>query len=307
MRAEEMENVSCDLETGVCSVQEDGGAEEIWVSELPKVNVIYYTDPICSACWALEPYIRKLQEEYGSYFTLEHRMGGLLPGWQAFSDAGNGISKPSDVAGHWEEIAGHFKMSMDGDVWLEDPLDSSYPPSIAFKAAQFQNKGKADAFLRRMRELLFLDKLNIAKEEHLLRAAAESGLDSERFLLDFRSEKARLAFFKDMEDSRAFNVRGFPTLIFVSPAGKGYMQSGIRPYAQYVELLNKAAGQALEGQPVTMSTEAVLRKYNYLATEEVRVLLDMSELETLKELEHLESEGNLTRVPVKYGDFWRWN
>ena len=31
-------------------------------------------------------------------------------------------------------------MPIDGDVWLEDPLNSSYPPSIAFKAAEMQDK-----------------------------------------------------------------------------------------------------------------------------------------------------------------------
>jgi hypothetical protein len=27
------------------------------------------------------------------------------------------------------------KTPLDGDIWIEDPLHSSYPPSIAFKAA----------------------------------------------------------------------------------------------------------------------------------------------------------------------------
>ncbi|WP_211296430.1 DsbA family protein [Paenibacillus donghaensis] len=307
MKAEEMGNVSCDLETGLCSPQEDNGAEEIWIQEPPKVSVIYYTDPICSACWALEPSIRKLQEEYGSQFKLEYRMGGLLPGWQAFSDAGNGISKPSDVAGHWEEIARHFNMSMDGDVWLEDPLDSSYPPSIAYKAAQLQGEKRAEAYLRRIREMVFLEKTNIAKEEHLLAAAGEVGLDTGLFLADFHSEAARIAFDKDMEDGRSYNVRGFPTLIFVGPAGKGYAQSGIRPYEQYVQLLEKAAGHSLERQPVELGVEQTMQKYGFLGTEEVRVLLDLDQAGALSQLAALEAAGKLKRVPVKFGEFWRWN
>jgi hypothetical protein len=38
------------------------------------------------------------------------------------------------------------KTPLDGDIWIEDPLHSSYPPSIAFKAAQIQSNDKAISF-----------------------------------------------------------------------------------------------------------------------------------------------------------------
>jgi hypothetical protein len=45
---------------------------------------------------------------------------------------------PLDAAKHWEEVSKEHKTPLDGDIWIEDPLHSSYPPSIAFKAAQIQ-------------------------------------------------------------------------------------------------------------------------------------------------------------------------
>ena len=99
------------------------------------VKIVYFTDPICSSCWGIEPQLRQLKLEYGPYLDIEYRMGGLLPNWSYNS---GGISKPSDVAHHWDEVSLHYDMPIDGDVWLEDPLDSSYPPSIAFKAAQIK-------------------------------------------------------------------------------------------------------------------------------------------------------------------------
>src|SRR5690554_7289686 len=83
-------------------------------------------------------------------------MGGLLPDWNYNS---GGISSPKDVAGHWDEVSVHYDMPIDGDLWLEDPLDSSYPPSIAFKAAEMQSEEKAHLFMREMREL-------VRSEEH---------------------------------------------------------------------------------------------------------------------------------------------
>ena len=141
-------------------------------SSQKSVKVIYYTDPICSSCWGIEPQLRKLKLEYGNNIEIEYRMGGLLPDWSYNS---GGISKPSDVAHHWDEVSSYYDMPIDGDVWLEDPLNSSYPPSIAFKAAQLQSEEKAILFLREIREMVFLQKKNIAKWEHL-EAAHEPGM-----------------------------------------------------------------------------------------------------------------------------------
>src|SRR5690606_10239272 len=103
-----------------------------------------------------------------------------------------GIGKPSDVATHWDEVSVHYDMPIDGDLWLEDPLDSSYPPSIAFKAAQMQDNEKAVLFLREFREMVFLQKKNIAKWEHIEVAAEKVGLNIEQFKTDFESNAKAL-------------------------------------------------------------------------------------------------------------------
>ena len=146
----------CDPETGICEVpnHQSHAANSSQISANQKsVKIIYYTDPICSSCWGIEPQLRKLKLEYGNSIDIEYRMGGLLPDWSYNS---GGISKPSDVAHHWDEVSLHYDMPIDGDVWLEDPLPSSYPPSIAFKAAQLQDEEKAILFLREVREMVFL-------------------------------------------------------------------------------------------------------------------------------------------------------
>ena len=158
----------CDLESGICEIptkQNDTAPAETVKAVKKPVKIIYYTDPICSSCWGIEPQLRKLKLEYGNSFEIEYRMGGLLKDWSYNS---GGISKPSDVANHWDEVSEHYDMPIDGDVWIEDPLSSSYPPSIAFKAAQMQDNEKAILFLREIREMVFLQKKNITKWEHLV-------------------------------------------------------------------------------------------------------------------------------------------
>jgi predicted DsbA family dithiol-disulfide isomerase len=95
-------------------------------------------------------------------------MGGLLPSWEGFVDKSNGIFKPSDVAHHWDNVGMHSGMSINGDIWLEAPLSSSYPPSIAVIAMQNQDEDLAYRFLHKIREMVFLEKKNITKELSLI-------------------------------------------------------------------------------------------------------------------------------------------
>ena len=154
----------CDPVEGICGIPDSTVKTEIVAQTIEKpVKVVYFTDPICSSCWGIEPQLRKLKLEYGNSIEIEYRMGGLLPDWNYNN---GGISKPSDVAHHWDEVSVYYDMPIDGDVWLEDPLHSSYPPSIAFKAAQMQDNDKSCFILREIREMVFLQKKNIAKWEH---------------------------------------------------------------------------------------------------------------------------------------------
>src|SRR5688500_15181952 len=178
MKVTEQQNpMMCDPVTGLCEISEATSTESNLMIEAQEkpVKLLYFTDPICSSCWGIEPQLRKLKLEYGEYFDIEYRMGGLLKSWDTYG--GRDVNGPRSVAQHWEEAGEHYDMPIDGDVWLEDPLHSSYPPSIAFKAAELQGKKKSLNFLRRIKEMVFLEKRNITRPEHLEQAATDSGLD----------------------------------------------------------------------------------------------------------------------------------
>jgi len=118
-----------------------------------RVHLLYFTDPVCSTCWVIQPQLRKLKLEYGDYLEIDYCMGGLLPSWENFQSGG--IRTPEDAAEYWTRANEKYGMPIYPDIWYNDPLESSYPPSIAFKAAQMQDTDKAIIFLRRINELLF--------------------------------------------------------------------------------------------------------------------------------------------------------
>lgn len=289
----------CDIQTGVCEVPETSVGAAL---QTPKpVRIVYFTDPICSSCWGIEPQLRRLKLEYGEHIDVEYHMGGLLPSWEVYNSGS--ISKPSDVAHHWDEVSLHYHMPIDGDVWLEDPLPSSYPPSIAFKAAQMQDEKKAIQFLRRIREMVFLEKKNITKWEHLEKAAAQVGLDAEKMKADGEG-KAKELFQADLELARSMGVRSFPTLIFSDADQQRLVLKGVRPYEHFEQTLLALFPQALKNGYDT-SAKGLFEHYPTLTTQEFAVLSGNSTEASEKILNELLAQKTLRLYRTKNGVMWQ--
>ena len=293
----------CEPEKGACDMP---GATNSIAPNAPApktkpIRIVYFTDPICSSCWGVEPQLRKLKAEYGDFFEIEYRMGGLLPSWDVYNSGG--ISEPSDVAHHWDEVSVHYDMPIDGDVWLEDPLPSSYPPSIAFKAAQLQDPKKAIQFLRRIREMVFLEKKNIAKWEHLQNAAMTTGLDAEKMKQDMEG-KAQKLFQEDLDMARRLGVRGFPTLFFTDTLNQQLVIYGARPYQQFEQnilyLCLEAAKKQLDNTPESWFTH-----YLTLTTKEFSVLTGTSKEQAEKTLSDLFEQKKIDKYISKNGPLWK--
>ena len=296
---EQQQNMQCDLQTGICEIPLP---EEKELTTIHKpVRLLYFTDPICSSCWGIEPQLRKLKQEYGAYFSIDYKMGGLLKSWGEYG--GKDVGNPADVAVHWDEASEYYHMPIDGDVWKEDPLDSSYPPSIAFKAAQLQDSELAERFLRRIREMVFLEKKNITKWEHLAQAALETGLDVIRFHNDYHN-KAEELFQQDLEAAKQWGVRGFPTIFFLDSEGNQFKVYGSKPYEQYEQALLKLAPDAIK-QAAPASYEAVLNSYNTLTTKEFAFLNNKNNQEAEVILNYLEEQKQVERIISKNGPLWK--
>lgn len=291
----------CDIETGMCAVPDTNQqAKNDHTAAAKPVHIIYFTDPICSSCWGIEPQLRKLKLEYGNNIEIEYRMGGLLPDWSYNS---GGISKPSDVAHHWDEVSHHYEMPIDGDVWLEDPLNSSYPPSIAFKAAQMQDHAKSIVFLRRIREMVFLEKKNITRWEHLSQAAQEAGLDVAQLKADFDGKAAQL-FKEDLALAKKMGVRGFPTMYFANGSGDQQTVYGSRPYGEYEQAIT-ALFPAAAKQKFDQSAVALFAHYPTLTAKEFSVLANVSLQQAKETLDQLYQEKYLQKTVTKNGDLWK--
>jgi 2-polyprenyl-6-methoxyphenol hydroxylase-like FAD-dependent oxidoreductase/predicted DsbA family dithiol-disulfide isomerase len=269
-------------------------------AEDKEIQIIYFTDPICSTCWVIQPQLRKLQLEYADHVNIKYKMGGLLPSWDNFSRGE--IQKPSDVAAHWEEVCSFYEMPVNQNIWLEDPLPSSYPPSIAFKAAQLQDTGKAVMFLRRIREMVFLEKKNIIKKEFLHRAAFEVGLDAARLLRDLEG-RAQTMFRQDLELADALKIKELPTLFFSNKSGVQLKLSGLQPYENFEEIIQQLV-PGIEKSTYDKTPKHLFEAFQTFTSKEFAFLRDESDTESKALLENLFQVNLIKKFQSPSGNMW---
>lgn len=272
----------CDIETGVCGAAGEEEMEMIDFNQPKKsINLYYVTDPICSHCWALEPVLRRFVEQYGHYFNLHTVMGGLLEKWgDGPVDPANGIYGPADVAGHWREVGEHSRMPIDGTLMIDNPVQSSFPPSRVFKVIQKQhNETLAHEYLRRAREALFAFNRNIADPAVMTEIVNNLGLDGEATVNEAEQPGGQQLLNEDFARARNLGARGFPTIVMVNEENKGVKIVGGRSVDYYIEglkqVLNKEDLQPKQQPPLS----SLLRKEKLLFSKEIEVMYDLDPLE----------------------------
>jgi 2-polyprenyl-6-methoxyphenol hydroxylase-like FAD-dependent oxidoreductase/predicted DsbA family dithiol-disulfide isomerase len=267
---------------------------------LPVLTVKYFTDPICSTCWIIQPALKKMSLEYGPYLDIKYYMGGLLPSWDTCEGK---IRNPTDAARLWKDVNETYNMPIDGDIWLEDPLSSSFPPSIAVKAAQLQDEQKAILYLRRIREMLFLEKKNIMRWKHLEAAAAEVGFNLLGFAKAYEGQ-ARIAFQQDLRLARQMDVKSFPHLIFSNAAGKYVRLKGHLYYDDLekaiLELNPGARKRLIDPHPGNL-----FRHFPTMLEEEFAMLSDLLTEDARRLLRKLDAGGYIQKMPTQKGVLYK--
>lgn len=268
--------------------------------EKKPIHIIYFMDPICSSCWSVESHIRKLILEYGDYFSIDFRMGGLL---EKLSEGEEKRKMVFEIAKHWNQMDDKVTMPIDGDLWLEDPLPSSYPPSIAYKAATLQDPVKAMNFLRCIREMVFLFKKNITKWEVIEPAIIESGLDPKKLRSDIEGQ-AKILFEEDLDMARKFSINWFPTMFFVSAKGLEEMVSGPRNYEFYENILIRLYPD-IEKKHEDLEIESFFDVYCSFTTGELAEIANRSRDYCLMELNRLKDVQKIKMMDSKNGPLWK--
>ena len=238
------------------------------------LDIVEYTDPACPWAWGSEPKFRGLRAELGRSAVRWRRVFGIL------FDEGEPPAPDPAAEAKWylaelEEISGHT-----GAPWPKRLLwvtASSWPASLAAKAAEQQGPEIADAVLDRLRETTFVDGEPADTPERVIAAlrGRVPGLDLDALASAAAGEQVRAAVRADWAETRRPCTEvmtlatpgrhpgrakplgedpedGFryalPTLIFEGPGGRAVVP-GWRPLEEYLD-----AAREVGAEPQAAST-----------------------------------------------------
>ena len=281
-------------------------------SNYSKIKLIYFTDPVCSTCWLIEPYLHRLIQDYKDQLILEIRMGGLLPSWSEFKSPDENVSKEQFLANLINRQACEFGADMDGDIWLENPIKSSYPASIAYHAAKIQDPDKAIKFLRSIREMLFIEKKDISAENVINNAVIRSGLNYEEFSTDLKNGVAEKNFQADLLEKKKWNITRFPTLIFINESDEFIIDKEVFATINEPEILDnwhaiisKLSEGKMEVKIQSVDPIAMMDGFDVLSTREMHIMSGTPIPHLKERLDVYRNNGKLVKEEKGYLDNWR--
>jgi len=276
------------------------------------VEIIEFTDPICTWCWGSEPLLRKLETVYGDQLKIKFVMGGLVEDIRDFYDSYNGIGGNTQQSN--EQIAKHsleasqrhgMPINIEGLKLFSDEYTSSYPQNIAYKAAQMEDEKLANKFLRKIREATEIQTRQTNRTEVLIELANEAGLDISKFIERFSDGSAEEAFKQDLNITREYSVRGFPSFL-VKYGDKKLLLRGYQTFDNVKSVIKRMTDDAVKMNQLNKTEDSVvefLQKYERAALIEIQSTFDFSDDELNKITENLISKKLVRKLRTGNGFF----
>ncbi|MGW1965847.1 DsbA family oxidoreductase [Streptomyces sp. NPDC001935] len=257
------------------------------------VEVVEYTDPLCPWAWGSEPVFRGLRAALAGRVRWRRAYCVLFDDDDA--PPPDPAAETAWYARYIEDVVAHTGAPRARQ--LSRVAASSWPSSLAAKAAERQGGEVAERVVRRLRESVFVlgepaDTVALA----LSAVRGVPGLDHERLASDVASTTVREAVLADRAEARrpvaeVLSVRGgsphpgaaketaeggyryaLPTLLVRSPAGLRVVP-GWRPYEEYAAAFEELSPGLLT-VPARPAPSEALARYRSLTSPEAAVLSD---------------------------------
>jgi putative protein-disulfide isomerase len=266
----------------------------IYFPRLLPVRLRYYTDPACSASWAAEPALRRLQVEFGDEVGITYVMGGLSRQYEG---------DQSGLVLEWLDAAERSGMPVDPRAWNgPGAISSTFPACMAFKAAAEQGPDAAGRYLRALREGIMCRRRKLDGVEALVGEARGAGLDAERFRVDVGSHAIVEAFGADLEETRSHDVSSLPALCFLGDGGDTWCGANDGYEGWREAALAAGATASSDSQP---SVIVALERFGSLAAVEVAAVCGLPGPRAPAELWRLATEWRVRPERFLTGELWR--
>ena len=279
------------------------------------IKLVYYTDPICSSCWLAEPYLNKLLIEYGDELDIEVRMGGLLESWEYYKPSNTSMPKDLYLSEMWTNLGRKYGVIMDGKIWTDYPIQSSFPACIAYYAAKKQGNKQALHFLHTLREMVFLQHKDISKEHHVISAAIQCKLNLSQFVTDFKSGLAEYEFKQDLIERDIWKINSYPSMVFYNDKlqYRKYVKHinqnvpGEEIYSDWENILDELSEGEMTKNKCQLSAEEILEAFYGMTSTELHLINEQGLLTINHELQKAFDLGNIIKEENTEVNYWSTN
>ncbi|MGB6409525.1 MAG: ClpXP adapter SpxH family protein [Planococcus donghaensis] len=250
------------------------------VNTFKPMELYVFVDPLNPECWELQGVIRKLQIEYGHYFSMR-----IVLSTQLFNLNKNILSANIDT----------------------ENLTHPVLPSVAIKAAELQGKRSGNRFLHKLQEHLFLQSKDVSSYSVLLEIAKEAELDQEEFKSDFHSVHTAKAFQCDLQITREMEISEVPSIVFFNECieDEGVKVSGLYSYNVYQTILQEMMGEESLTRQTPPPLDDLFTKYTTMATREIASIYNISEQTAECELKKQVLQQKLERISMPKETLWK--
>lgn len=276
------------------------------------VEIIEFTDPVCTWCWGSEPVLRKIETRFGEQVKISFVMAGLVKDITSFYDryndiGGDPVRSNTNIAKHWLEASERHGMPVqsEGFKLFSREYPSTYPQNIAYKAAQLQDQALANRYLRRIREASAAEAKLTNTPEVLVELASEVGLDIARFLEDFSHGAAQMAFEGDLTITAQYQAHGYPTFL-VRFGEKETLLRGYKKYEEFKAVMELLTNGAIHERQAPASEEAIMafiRSYGSVAPIEIKIAFDLTNADLKSTVDSLLTRQMISRRVAGNGYF----
>lgn len=247
------------------------------------IELYIFIDPLDNRSLALQLTLRKLQVEYGHYFTCRYVLSTELSSLNTMTNRMKGCVTGAE-------------------------LDITHPalPFIAIKAAELQGKRAGFRYLNKVQEVTALKTHNINSHAALIEIAQHIDLDMNEFMADFGSKEAARAFQCDLYLTREMEVEEIPSIVFFNECieDEGLKVCGSYNYEVYEHILAELLGEELIRQQAPALDELFTR-FPTLTTAEVAEIYSIKEQAAERELKKRMLQQKVERLMTDDITFWR--
>ncbi|ANU13746.1 GTP pyrophosphokinase domain-containing protein [Planococcus halocryophilus Or1] len=250
------------------------------VNTFKPMELYVFVDPLNPECWELQGVIRKLQIEYGHYFSMRTVLS--------------------------TQLFNLNKSILSANIDTEN-LTHPVLPSVAIKAAELQGKRSGNRFLHKLQEHLFLQSKDVSSYSVLLEIAEEAELDQEEFKSDFHSVHTAKAFQCDLQITREMEINEVPSIVFFNECieDEGVKISGLYSYDVYQTILQEMMGEENLNRQTPPPLDDLFTKYTTMATREIASIYNISEQAAECELKKQVLQQKIERISMPKETLWK--